>query len=120
MIKLTKLSNSIKQWLLSPKLRRGLLFCLILLTIIGCVHYWFYNQRYANTDNAYVNANVVQIAPRVTGQIAKLAVVNNQFVYRGQILLSLDPQPFRVALAKAEAQLAIARLHKWAMMQRQS
>ena len=76
--------------------------------IAGCFVYWLYSRNYASTDDAYVNANVVQIACRVSGQITTLNSENNQFVQQGQLLFSLDPEYFKVAVAKAQAQLAMA------------
>lgn len=66
-----------------------------------------HNYFYISTDNAYVNANVVQIAPRITGQVTQLLIVNNQFVQQGQRLFVIDPVPFQNALTKADAQFAI-------------
>lgn len=75
--------------------------------------FWFgmkiYGYFYISTDNAYVNANVVQIAPRITGQVTHLFVVNNQFVQKGERLFEIDPVPFQNALAKAQAQYAISK-----------
>ena len=68
-----------------------------------------YGFFYISTDNAYVNANVVQVAPRITGQVTHLFVVNNQFVHQGQPLFAIDPVPFHNALAKAQAQYAISK-----------
>lgn len=60
-----------------------------------------------STDDAYVNAHVVHIAPRISGQITRVAVSNNQYVHKGQLLIQVDPTPFLVALEKAKAQYAI-------------
>lgn len=68
-----------------------------------------YSYFYISTDNAYVNANVVQVAPRVTGQVTGLFIVNNQFVHQGQALFQIDLVPFQNALAKAEAQFTISK-----------
>lgn len=78
-----------------------------LIVLAACLLYWFYSLRYVNTDDAYINANVVQISPRVTGQIAHLYVTDNQFVKKGQALFDLDPMPFQIAIEKADAELAI-------------
>jgi membrane fusion protein (multidrug efflux system) len=66
-----------------------------------------YGYFYLSTDNAYINANVVQIAPRITGQVTHLFIVNNQFVIKGQPLFMIDQVPFQNALTKAEAEYAI-------------
>jgi multidrug resistance efflux pump len=58
------------------------------------------------TDDANVRANVIGIAPNVSGPIAALNVVDNQDVAEGTVLFTIDPQPFKVALARAQAALA--------------
>jgi len=64
--------------------RSILIFLLVLaLSIVG-IGYWRYTEHYVSTEDAYVNANVVQVAPRVTGQVAHLYVVNNQYVKKGE------------------------------------
>jgi membrane fusion protein (multidrug efflux system) len=68
-----------------------------------------YDYYYVSTDNAYVNANVVEIAPRVTGQVTQLFITNNQFVHQGQPLFAIDPIPFQNALTKAQAQYTISK-----------
>lgn len=70
--------------------------------------YWIYGQFHTSTDNAYVNANVVQMASRVSGQIQRLYVSNNQYVQEGQLLLDLDPDTFQVAVDQAKAQLEVS------------
>ncbi len=82
----------------------------LLLLIILCliiIIYWWYSSLYESTGDAYLNANIVEISPRVTGQVAQLYVVNNQFVRAGQSLFDIDPVPYQVAVQKAQAQLAM-------------
>lgn len=62
------------------------------------------------TDDAYVRANVIGIAPHVSGPIVELPIVDNQFVREGDLLFAIDPRPYEAALAAAEAQLAVANL----------
>lgn len=81
---------------------------LLAVLAIGVVIYWVHSQRYADTDDAYVNANVVQIAPRVSGQVIVLNVKNNQFVKRGDLLFAIDCAPFEISRAKAAAQFNMA------------
>lgn len=80
----------------------------ILLVCIISLGYWIYNQFYVSTDDAYVNANVVQIAPRVTGQVKHLYVINNQYVKEGQPLFDLDPAIFETIVDQAKAQLSVS------------
>jgi membrane fusion protein (multidrug efflux system) len=76
-------------------------------TVIGAGWYWWYSAHYVSTDDAYVGANVVQIIPRVSGQVLQLHVVNNQYVKKDQPLFDLDPALYQIAVEKAQAQLAI-------------
>jgi membrane fusion protein (multidrug efflux system) len=93
--------------LATPRVRKTALIICALLILIGSLGYWRYNQQFAYTENAYINANVVQIAARVTGQISHLYVENNQYVKQGMPLLDLDREPFIIAVEKTQAQLAM-------------
>ena len=61
------------------------------------------------TDNAQLEAHLVEISPRVSGTIAAVAVDDNQLVRRGDLLLSLDPRDAITRLKQAEADLIEAR-----------
>jgi len=61
--------------------------------------------RYASTDNAYTKADVISIRPQVAGLVINRFVNENDQVSAGQPLFEIDPKPYRVALAKAEARL---------------
>src|SRR5207244_4098502 len=63
--------------------------------------------RYIATDNAYVQADQIAIATDVSGLVKEVAVKDNQLVARGQLLFRLDDEPYRIALAAAQAQLAM-------------
>jgi multidrug resistance efflux pump len=62
------------------------------------------------TDDAYVRANVVGIAPHVSGPIVRLEVVDNQFVREGDVLFVVDPRPYEVAVERARAALELTEL----------
>lgn len=62
------------------------------------------------TDDAYVRANLIGIAPHVSGPIVELPIVDNQPVSKGDLLFVVDPRPYEVALAAAEANLAVVDL----------
>ena len=59
------------------------------------------------TQDAAVRANLVGVAPHVSGPIVELRVVDNQPVSRGEILFVVDPRPYEATLAEAEAGLAL-------------
>src|SRR5579864_5411345 len=77
--------------------------------VIGAAYgvYWATVLRYAqSTDDAYVNGNVVQITPQISGTVVSIGADDTQFVKAGQPLVRLDPADAKVALDQAEAQLA--------------
>ena len=76
---------------------------------LGIWVYQIYSAHYPSTEDAYLDANVVRVAPRVTGMIATLKVSNHQFVKQGEVLFTIDTTPFRFALERAEAQHALAK-----------
>jgi multidrug efflux system membrane fusion protein len=61
------------------------------------------------TDDAAVRANVVGIAPHVSGPLTALNVVDNQDVREGDLLFVIDPRPYEVALERARAALLVAQ-----------
>ena len=63
----------------------------------------------AFTDDAYVRSDLVAIAPQVTGPIIAVAVRDNQPVHRGDLLARIDPTPFQLDVAAAQAVLTAAK-----------
>ena len=67
---------------------------------------WGILEHHPRTDDAVARANVVEIVPRVRGQIVKLCVEDNQAVKEGDLLFEIDPDDYKLALQKANADLA--------------
>ncbi|MGH7881152.1 MAG: biotin/lipoyl-binding protein, partial [Candidatus Binataceae bacterium] len=70
---------------------------------------------YPRTDDAYVRANTIGLAPHVSGPIVELPIVDNQRVRAGQILFVVDPRPYQAADDNAAAKLALTRLQVQAL-----
>jgi len=66
---------------------------------------------YPRTDDAYVRANSVGIAPHVSGPITELPIVDNQYVKQGDLLFIVDPRPYQAALDSAVAKLQLTELN---------
>jgi membrane fusion protein (multidrug efflux system) len=82
---------------------------LVALSGLGYLGYWFFDGRYfENTDDAYVNGDVVLVTSEVPGTVLSLNVDDTQLVKAGEVLLSLDPADAKIAEASAEADLARA------------
>jgi membrane fusion protein (multidrug efflux system) len=75
----------------------------------AALFFWVSSGRYVETDNAYVKGDKVYIASELSGPIVEVAVKENQHVSRGQLLYRLDDTPYRLALAKIEADIDIQR-----------
>jgi membrane fusion protein, multidrug efflux system len=69
----------------------------------------FFGGGSVSTDNAYVAGDNAQVTPLTSGRIVEVAVIDTQPVKKGQLLLRLDDEDQRLALAQAEAGLAYAQ-----------
>lgn len=95
----------------TSKRRRWILLSIVggSFLLIGAAYtaYWVQVLRYRqSTDDAYVNGNVVQITPQVSGTVVSIGADDTQFVRAGQPLVKLDEADAKVALDQSEAQLA--------------
>jgi membrane fusion protein (multidrug efflux system) len=91
-----------------PSFRIGVVLLLLLVVAAGLA-YWRYLHVYVSTDDAYVSGHVGVISPRVPGRVIEVLVDNNYFVQPRQVLLTLDPKDFEVAVAQAEGNLGRLR-----------
>lgn len=95
-----------------PWLRRVRLALMILgPALLIAIALWYYlgHRGYVSTEDAFVQANIVRVSPRVAGRIVALPVHDHEHVQKGQILLKLDPSSYKARVAGARAQLAAAR-----------
>jgi len=93
------------------KRRRNLkiLGAVVAVCAVGYAGYWYWYARYfENTDDCYVNGDVVQVTTEIPGTVIRLRADDTQSVARGQSLLELDPADEVVAVSNAEANLARA------------
>lgn len=89
------------------KLWLGGLALLVILVVVG-VWAWqaLYGRWNGSTDDAYVNGNVVEITPLVTGTVVSIGADDGDLVQEGQVLLNFDPSDALIGLQGAEANLA--------------
>jgi membrane fusion protein, multidrug efflux system len=90
-------------------MRPILLIAVPALVIIAALAFWLQGGRYASTENAYVKADIAQMASEVQGRIAEIAIRDHASVAQGEILVRLDPEPYKLALARADAELDSSR-----------
>ena len=81
------------------------------LLVGGGVYYWVTGGRFQETENANLRQARVTIASEIAGRITAVNLHENQTVRGGDLLFAVDPEPYRIALAQADASLAGARLN---------
>ena len=91
------------------KLPLILLGIVVLLAAIGAVIWWFLHRNQTDTDDAYTDGRVVMMASQVNGYVTVLAVNDNQFVHRGDLLVQIDPRAYEAARDQAKGELASAQ-----------
>ena len=91
-------------------LRTFLMLVVPALLVLGGGYYWLTSGGSVSTDDAQVKQDIVSVSPQVNGQVVQVFVRNGAKVKRGDLLFRIDPQPYRVALEQAQAQLANAQL----------
>jgi membrane fusion protein, multidrug efflux system len=98
-----------------PKLNRRLAKFLIMLSvpallIAGATWYYIANDHFVSTDNAYVQQDKVSVSSEVGGRIVAVGAKENQHVNAGDLLFRIEPEPFRIAIAQADAMIAAAQV----------
>ena len=96
----------------APNPRKKWLFRLTgLVVVLGAaygIYDWMANSHFEETDNAYVQGNIVQIAPQTAGTVQAIMADDTDYVKEGQILVRLDNADAKVAFEQAKANLAQA------------
>jgi membrane fusion protein, multidrug efflux system len=84
----------------------------IVIVLLGAAALWYAydrSSRYPSTDDATIDADVVHVASPVGGRIVSVPVEENARVAKGDVLFEIDPLPYRLAVAQAQAELEMAR-----------
>ncbi|MCG6577456.1 HlyD family efflux transporter periplasmic adaptor subunit [Pseudomonas sp. AF32] len=94
----------------NPRKRKVMLLALTVIVILGGLGVWGWHELYGrwneSTDDAYVNGNVVEITPQVTGTVVSIGADDGDLVREGQVLVQFDPNDAEVGLQSAQANLA--------------
>lgn len=86
----------------------GCSVALLAACVLG-MRWWTTGRFMIETDDAYVRADVVTIAPRVAGDIVAVTVADNQRVRAGDVLARIDDRDYRMRVEQAEGAVASAK-----------
>ncbi|WP_260739275.1 HlyD family secretion protein [Tunturiibacter lichenicola] len=86
--------------------RKFIIIAVIILLVIGAGIFYWRSTFSEDTDDAQVDGDLYQVSSRVTGQVVKVYVEDNQEVKIGDPIAEIDPRDYQVALEQAEADLA--------------
>jgi len=96
-----------RPWL--RRLRVALMILGPLALLAGGLTWYLSHRGYVSTNDAFVEAHIVKVSPRVAGRVTAVPVDDNEKVAKGDVLLRLDPSSYQAAVDAAQAQLATAR-----------
>jgi membrane fusion protein (multidrug efflux system) len=82
---------------------------IVVLLIAGGLYYWLTTRNLESTDDAYTDGRAITIASQVSGVVLSLAVNDNQFVKKDQLLIHIDPRQYVNDRDQAEGALATAK-----------
>ncbi len=77
----------------------------VALALVVIWNIWIYYEVAPRTRDGHIAATVVTVAPKVSGEVVKIAVRDNQTVKKGDLLYQIDPQRYRIAVAQAQSAL---------------
>lgn len=82
---------------------------IIVATAIGIYGYYLYGKMFPSTDNAYVDADVINISAKVGGYVKKVYVQNNQYVNKGDKLVQIEQKYYKLQVAQSNANIVQAK-----------
>ncbi len=77
--------------------------------VVASIFGIIYSTFYQTTDDAFIEAHTIYLAPRVSGQITELFVDDNSTIKEGEIIAQIDPKDYELTLNKAQAELEKAQ-----------
>lgn len=81
----------------------------VLIVVIAAALFYWRSTYSVDTDDAQVDGNLYQVSSRVSGQVIKVDVSEEQFVHQGDPIAEIDPRDYQVAVEQAQAALADAK-----------
>ena len=95
---------------LNKKQRGGIvLFFILLCAAVFGVQQWVQSKTHLETDNAFIESHIHSVSSRIPAMVKRVAVVDNQFVHKGDLLVELDASDYQARAKTAAATLNMAR-----------
>ncbi len=84
--------------------KKRILFTIsVIALIVASALYYFNSLKYETTDDAYTESDLVQIAPRVSGQITEIFIEDNKRINEGDLIAKIDDKDYRIKYEQAKA-----------------
>ncbi len=81
----------------------------VIVAVVATGTAWLFSGRFMETDNSYVKANKIMVAPEVSGTVIAVKAGDHQSVKKGDVLFEIDPAAYRIARDKAKSSLDLVR-----------
>ena len=88
--------------------KRWIIAGAVVVVLVGGIFLWHYFAGFESTDDAQVDVHLYPVSARISGYVQAVRVGDNQYVQEGATLVEIDPEDYRVAVAKAQANLETA------------
>ena len=91
--------------------KKPLIIIAIVVIVLAVVAFgwWFATRNQVSTDDAYTDGNAISMAPKVSGYVVQLAVNDNVFVHKGDLLVVIDKRDYQAQVDQAQAQVGLAK-----------
>ena len=83
--------------------KRYIIAAFIGIILVGVIYLYITSIMFQSTDDAYIESHLVQISPKVSGQVVEVLVDDNQKVNEGDTVIKIDDTDYKIRLAQAEA-----------------
>lgn len=91
----------------NPLVKIGIAIFVVLLLVAALI-WWLHARQYEDTDDAFIDTHIVNVAPQIAGQVIKVPINDNQLVHKGDLLVEINSADANTRLNQVQAQEAQA------------
>jgi membrane fusion protein, multidrug efflux system len=91
------------------RFRNAAIIVVIVVVVAAGIAYYLHSRSFESTDNAFIEGNVVQVSPRVQGQVVRVYINDNQRVRKGDLLVEIDARDYELKVAETKARMIDAQ-----------